>query len=72
MNKDTSNLSIIFKNVVIRLIALDEMIDLRTEFSEQANIFVVLFGGVGKKFVFVDLSNFVDVMKDVREGALSG
>ena len=34
LNKDTSNLSIIFQNAVIRFNALDEMIDLRTEFSD--------------------------------------
>ena len=33
MDEDTSNLSIIFQNVVIRFNALDEMIDFRTEFS---------------------------------------
>ena len=36
--------SIIFQNVVIRFNALDEMIDFRTE---KANIFVLLFVGVG-------------------------
>ena len=34
LNKDTSNLSIIFQNTAIRFIALDEMIDFRTEFSD--------------------------------------
>ena len=46
--KDTSNLSIIFQNAVFRFNALDEMIDFRTEFSDYANIFVLLFGGVGE------------------------
>ena len=40
--------SIIFQNVVIRFNALDEMIDIRTEFSDYANILVLLFGGVGR------------------------
>ena len=71
LNKDTPNLSIIFQNAVIRFNALDEMIDFRTEFSDWANIFVLLFGGVGEKFLSVDLPNFVEIMKDVREGALS-
>ena len=31
----------------------------------------VLLRGVGKQFVPVNLPNFLDVMKDVREGALS-
>ena len=34
LNEDTSNLPIIFQNVVIRFNALDEMIDLRTKFSD--------------------------------------
>ena len=34
LNKDTTNLSIIFQNVVIRFDALDEMIDFRAEFSD--------------------------------------
>ena len=34
LNKDTSNLFIIFHNAVIGFIALDEMIDFRTEFSD--------------------------------------
>ena len=34
LNEDTSNLSIIFQNVVIRFNALDEMIDPRSEFSD--------------------------------------
>ena len=71
MNKITSSLSIIFQNAVIRFSALDEMTAFRTEFSDYANIFVFLFGGVGEKFVSVDLFNFVEVMKDVREGVLS-
>ena len=45
---NTSNLSIIFQNVVIRFNALNEMINIRTEFSDNANIFVLPFGGVGK------------------------
>ena len=46
--KNTSNPSIVFQNAVIRLSALDEKIDLRTEFSDQANIVVLLFEGVGE------------------------
>ena len=34
LNRDTSNLSIIFRNVVDRFNALDEIIDLRTEFCD--------------------------------------
>ena len=34
LNKDTSNLPIIFQNAVIRFNALDEKIDFRTEFSD--------------------------------------
>ena len=34
--------------MVIRFDALDEMIDPRTEFSDEVNILVLLFGGVGK------------------------
>ena len=71
LNKVTSNPSIIFQNVVIRLNALHEMIDFRTEFNDYANIFVVLLRSVRKKFVSVDLFSFVNVMKDVKEGALS-
>ena len=48
LNKDTSNLSIIFLNVVIRFSALDEMIDFRTEFSDKANIFGLAVWGYGK------------------------
>ena len=64
LNKDTTNLSIIFQNVVIRFNALDEVIDLRTEYSDWANFIVLLFGGV---VVSVDLFNFILVMKDDRE-----
>ena len=48
LNKYTSNIPIIFQNVGIRLKALDEIIDFRTEFSDFANISVLLFGCVGK------------------------
>ena len=47
VEKNTSYHSIIFQNVVIRFIALDVMIDFRTEISDYANIFVVLFWKVG-------------------------
>ena len=48
LNKDTSNLSIIFENAVIRLNALNEIINVRTECIDLANIYVLLFGRVGK------------------------
>ena len=48
LNKETSNLPIIFQNAVIRFNVLDEKIDFRTEFSDLANIVVLLFGGAGK------------------------
>ena len=57
--------------MVITFNALDETIDFRIVFSDKRNIFVVLFGGVGKQYVSVDLFNFVELMTDVREGALS-
>ena len=38
LNKDASNLPIIFQNVVIRFNALDEKIYFRTEFSDYANM----------------------------------
>ena len=34
LNKDTSNISLNFQNAVVGFIAVDEMIDLRTEFSD--------------------------------------
>ena len=48
LNKDTSNLPIIFQNAVIRLIALYEKIDFMNEISDFAKKIVLLFGGVGE------------------------
>ena len=41
LNKDTSNLPIIFQNAVIRLSALDEKVDFRTELSDHMLCYVI-------------------------------
>ena len=41
LNKDTSNLLIIFQNAVIRFNVLDEKIDFRTEFSEFSGFHLI-------------------------------
>ena len=57
--------------MVIRFSALDEVIDFRTENSKYANIYVVMFWKVGKKFESVNMPSFFIVVKEIREGALS-
>ena len=71
VEKYTSNPPIIFQSVVIRFNALDEVINFRTENSKYANIFVVMFLKVGKKFESVNMPSFFIVVKEIREGALS-
>ena len=57
--------------MVICFNALDEMLNLRTVFSDEADVFLVLFGSVRKQFVSVNLFNFDEVLKGIRERVLS-